>query len=161
MLVRPRCPSRTRRGASLVEGAIVLLVFLTLILGAMDLGMAILRQELVGRIAREAARIASVHGQYAPSGWNGGPWGTGTIDVDSNATGIPLVGELASNGAFSGLNRAQTRVRVEWIDGNTDPEVERNRVRVTVTTTYRPMVTFIFGSPTWTLTGVSAMNILH
>src|SRR3954454_10658349 len=64
-----------RRGAVMVEVAIVLMVFLTLIFGMLDLAIAVFRRHLISEAARMGARQAAVHGSLAPSGWNGGPWG--------------------------------------------------------------------------------------
>ena len=52
----------------------------------------------------------------------------------------------------------ESRVQVEWLDGSNAPG---KRVRVTVTTTYRPMVTFLFGNPAIQLTASSTMLIAH
>src|SRR5687767_5580593 len=87
-----RLRRRDRRPAgSLVETAIVLPVFLTLVLGMIDLGLAVLRFNQCSQAARHACRQASVHGQHAPSGWNGGPWGPTKIDTPATANGIPVV----------------------------------------------------------------------
>jgi Flp pilus assembly protein TadG len=161
MLAPPRLARRRRRGLTLAEAAIVTSVFTTLVLGMFDLGLAAFRQQLVSRAARQGARLAIVHGQSAPSGFNGGTWGTATISTYANASGIPIVTGLASSGALNGLNASQTQVLVEWIDGNNDPEAERNRVRVTVTTPYQPMYSFILGGTAYTLSAASVMTVAH
>lgn len=161
MHIRSRSSTSRRRGAVLAEAAIVMLVFLMLVLGMIDLGIAVQRQQVVSRAARQAARLAIVHGRMAPSGWNGGPWGTATIDQQANATEVPIVAGLVNSGALSGLDLTQTRIKVEWLDGTNDPEAERNRVRTSVKSKYEPMITFIFGSPTFTLGAASTMNIAH
>lgn len=55
-------PSTERRGAAVVEMAVVLPVFLTVILGIIELGRAIMVGQLVTNAARESARLAVVDG---------------------------------------------------------------------------------------------------
>ena len=47
---------------------------------------------------------------------------------------------------------------MQWLDGSNLPE---KRVRVTVTTTWTPVTTFIFGGLTRTLTASAMMPIAH
>jgi Flp pilus assembly protein TadG len=55
-----------RRGAVVLEGAIVMPVLFLLILGVIILGMGVFRYQEMAYLAREGARWASVHGtQYA------------------------------------------------------------------------------------------------
>ena len=72
-----RCPNERvcRRGAAMVEAAIILPVFLLLIFGMIDVGMGVFRNNLLSEAARHGARQAIVHGAFAPTGWDGGPWG--------------------------------------------------------------------------------------
>jgi Flp pilus assembly protein TadG len=53
---------RQRRGATLVESALVLSVTLLLIVGLVVLGLGVFRYQQTAAVAREAARWASVHG---------------------------------------------------------------------------------------------------
>src|SRR5438093_3909775 len=78
-----------RCGVSLVEGAIVFSVFLTLVLGMLDLGIGIFRYHLVSDAARHGARQAIVHGKLGPPQM--AQWGPTTIDVPASTTGVPLV----------------------------------------------------------------------
>jgi hypothetical protein len=52
----------------------------------------------------------------------------------------------------------ESRVRVEWPEGSNAPG---RPVRVTVTSSYRPMLTFLFGNPAIPLTASSTMPIAH
>ena len=153
-----RAAGRTpvRRGAVTVEAAIVVPVFLMLVLGVIDLSIGVLRQETLSHAAREAARHAVVHGQLCPAGWNGGPWGTATIDQPMTASGTPAVDLVKP--ALVTCPEADTRVRVEWPAGSNRPG---SPVRVTVTSVYTPIVTWIFGNPTITLTASSTMPVCH
>ncbi len=64
--MRRRTLMMRRRGASMVEAAIILPVFLTLILGMLDLSTGVFRHQLVSQAARQGVRRAIVHGKLAP-----------------------------------------------------------------------------------------------
>jgi len=145
-----------RPGTSVVEAAIVAVVFFTLVFGMLDLGLGLFRQSLVSQAARQGARQAAVHGRLAPAGWNGGPWGPNTIDVPATANGIPLVDAVKP--FLVGFDLSKTRAKAEWIDGTNEVE---DRVRVTVTNTYQPMFGFIFGGQGIPLSASSTMPIAH
>jgi Flp pilus assembly protein TadG len=162
MIFRNSDRRRRRRGAVLVDAALVMLTFLTLVLGMIDLGIAVFRQQVVSRAAREGARRVIVNGKAAMT-----TWGTAPINSPATAQNVPIVTWLVSGdgqfyrGALPGLNLTATTIQVAWLDGNNDPEATFNRVQVTVSTTYKPMMTFIFGSPTYTLSAASTMTIAH
>jgi hypothetical protein len=106
--------------------------------------------------ARQGARQAIVHGERATPGWKGGPWGpstygpTAATDSDSKAQAIaPYLGAM---------DPAAVQVTVAWPDGS---NAVGKRVQVTLTTSWTPMLGFIFGSPSLTLTGSSQMRIAH
>ena len=145
-----------RTGAATLEAAIVIPVFLLLVLGTIDLGVGVFRHNTLSQAARQGARQAIVHGKLAPAGWNGGPWGPTTIDVPSTATGMPVVDSVKPT--LVGCPPADTRVRVEWPDGG---NAVGDRVRVTVTSKYQPMITWIFGGGTISLSATSTMPIAH
>jgi len=145
-----------RPGTVTVEATVVVLALLIIILGMLDLGLAVFQYHVVSEAARQGARLAIVHGQMAPSGWNGGSWGTTTINKSANTTGTPIVDEIKP--LLVGLDLTQTTIKAEWLDGSNAPE---NRVRVTVSTTYQPCVTFIFGNTSINLSASSTMPIAH
>lgn len=150
--------SRTARrgGVASTEAALVVLTFLTIILGMIDLGNGVFRYKLVSQLARQGARQAIVHGSQAPAGWQGGPcWPATHGPVALNGSAAP---EQALAPYASGLDTAQAQLTVTWLDGNNQAE---SRVRVTVTCPYQPIMTFIFGNPTYTLTATSTMTIAH
>ena len=153
-----------RSGAAMVEAAIVLPVFLLIVLGTIDLGMAVFRYNTLSQAARHGARQAVVHGELARPAFNGGSW------MPSPAgTAPPKVGPLAMTDTSSpvaqavkpmlvGCPEGATTVTVEWPDR--DDKVG-DRVQVTVTSTYQPMVTWIFGGTTLSLRASSTMFIAH
>ena len=84
MIVR-RGKRPIRRGAAMVEAAIILPVFLTLCLGMIDLGMAVFQNNAVAEASRQGARIASVHGSLAPNDGSGTTWGPTSYNAWSGA----------------------------------------------------------------------------
>jgi Flp pilus assembly protein TadG len=145
-----------RRGAAMLEAAIVLPVFLILVLGTIDTGLAVFRHNTLSQAARTGVRHAMVHGENATAGWNGGPWGPTTIDQDMTATGVPVV--AAVQPTLFDMPADQTRIRVEWPDGHNRI---RDSVRVTVTSTYTPMITWIWGGGAISLHATSTMPIAN
>jgi Flp pilus assembly protein TadG len=77
MLLRSSPPKR--RGATLVESALVLNLTILLILGMVVVGLGVFRYQQVSALAREAARWASVHG---------GEWAKETNSSLTTATSI-------------------------------------------------------------------------
>ncbi len=148
--------SRRRPGAVSIEAVVIFLVFMTLCLGMLDLGIGVFQYHVVSEAARQGARQAIVHGQMAPTGWNGGSWGPTTINEKANATGIPLV--TAIQPYLVGIDLSQATIKAQWLDGGNAPD---QRVSVTVTSTYQPCITFIFGDTTYSLSATSTMPIAH
>ena len=158
--MRVRSPRR-RRGATLVEAAIVLGAFLTLVLGMLDLAVGVLRYHVVSEAARQGARLAIVHGALCLPDYDGGPWGPAPLDVAGTADNVPLVAALKRPnppGFLTALDLTETRIHVEWPDGGNQPD---QLVRVTVSTSYRPILTFLFGNPRFMLRATSTMPIAH
>ena len=140
-----------RRGASMVEMAIVLPVFLTLVLGMLDLSIAVLRTHVLANAAREGCRKAMVHGSLSVE-----EWGPATFSGTADADGHPVVALVRPY--LSGMDLSQVTIQVEWPEGSNGLE---KPVRLTASMPYQPMMTFIFGNPTFTLRGSSTMPIVH
>lgn len=146
-----------RRGAAVTELAIVLMVFLILTMGMLDLGVGVFRYHILSQAARHVARRAIVHGELANVL---GTWGPATIDVPASANGVPVV-DGAMDGVsplLIGCDPDKTRIQAEWIDGNNALD---SSVKVTVTSEYTPIMLFIFPSNTITLSASSTMHIAH
>jgi Flp pilus assembly protein TadG len=145
--------SDDRRGAVLVEGAIVLTVFLFLILGTLDLGLATFRYNSLSQAARQGARQAAVHGALATSAM--GNWGptsySGTADDGS-------VYAQAVSPMLAGFNLSNVSITVQWIDGG---NAVQQRVQYTVSTTYTPTITSLFSNISYTQSAASTMPIAH
>lgn len=143
-----------RRGAAMFETAVVLSVFLMLVLGFLDLGVATFRYHLVSQAARHGARQAIVHGSMAPAAM--GTWGPTAVAASANATGVPLVDAVKPY--LIGFDLSQTQVNATWLDGSNDPGL---RVQVVITTSYRPVVPFVLGTTPMNLRGASTLTIAH
>ena len=154
--MRARTRRHARRAAVATETALVLPAFLVIVLGFIDVAVGVARHNSLSHAARHATRQAMVHGNGAPAGWNGGAWGPETIDQPATAAGVPAVDAVRPMLAQCPLD--ESRVRVEWPDGS---NAAGKPVRVTVTSTYRPMVTFLLGNPAIALTASSTMPIAH
>ncbi|NQV28384.1 MAG: pilus assembly protein [Rhodopirellula sp.] len=161
MIRIPRAPLKTRFdldprmtdarcGAVMVETAIVLSVFLLLILGTLDLGIATYRYNTLSQAARQGARQAIVHGKLAPPAMTA--WGPATY---TGTAGDGSVYAQAVSPMLVGFTLSNVTIKVEWPDGG---NTLQQRVRYTVTTPYQPA--FFFGS-TSTLSAVSTMPIAH
>jgi Flp pilus assembly protein TadG len=125
-----------RQGAAMVESAIVLLLTLLLVLGAVVIGLGIFRYQQLASLAREAARYASVRGgQYQKD--------TG----QAAATPQSIYGNvIAAQAVGLDLTQLQSNFQVSWDDGAKMPTYfdyknnvwKSNNVTVTVTYTWIP-----------------------
>ncbi|HUT14608.1 MAG TPA: TadE/TadG family type IV pilus assembly protein [Thermoguttaceae bacterium] len=149
---RRRTRSRNARGTTSVEMALVLLLFLTLVLGMLDLGIGVFRYNLLAQAARQGARQAIVHGTLAD---RLGPWGPQSYSGQGDDS-HPVADAVRPS--LTAFDPSEVGIQADWIDG--DNEFEK-RVRIAVSAPYRPIMTFIFGNPTFTLRGTSTMPIAH
>jgi len=149
-----RCPAlhAARCGATLVETAIVLNLFLLLILGSFDLGIAVYRNNTLSQAARQGARQAAVHGSLAASMT---AWGPSTYN---GTAGDGSVYAAAVSPTLVGFTLANVTIKVEWIDGG---NAAQQRVCYTVSTPYKPIITSFFSSASYTLSAASTMPIAH
>lgn len=142
-----------RSGAVMVEVAVVITVFLTLTLGGVDLLTGVYRNNTLSQAARYGARQAIVHGAFASpkmTVWGPAEHNGTAADGSEFATAVrPML---------VGFPLSQVTIRVEWPDGG---NAIGQRVRFTVSTPYRPLLGFIYGNRTYTLSGVSTMPIAH
>lgn len=144
---------KSRRGATMVETAIIMTVFIALTLGAVDLQIGVYRYNTLSEAARHGARQAMVHGAMAPPAlplWGPGTYAGTAADGSEYASAVrPLL---------VGFPYDAVTLRVEWIDGST---AVGKRVRYTLTTQYSPLLGALVGYPTMTLQAASTMRIAH
>ncbi len=144
-----------RKGVTTVEFALVIMVFITLVLGMLELGIAVFQLNTVSQAARQGARQGIVRGRTADVL---GIW-------DPEVLGNPYTVGLSENSAIPnllqnytpGLFADQTTINVSWPDGNNDID---SHIRYRVSTVHQPFVTLLFTSD-WTFVGESTMPIHH
>lgn len=125
----------SRHGAVLVEAAITLPVFLMLVLGIIDLGIAVQRYNLCAEAARIGARMAIVHGSDAS---RIGPWTSANAEAGIRARIDPLM-------AAAAVNPADVHVAVTYLKttDQRDKNSPGSEVRVRVTVDYKHLVSFL------------------
>jgi Flp pilus assembly protein TadG len=144
---------RSRRGAAVVEGTIVLSVFLVIIFATCDLGLAVLRQNALAETARRVARAAIVRGEDSEPQLN--DWGPSTYsntaahDSEIGATVRP---------ALISMRPASVQVQLTWPDGD---NATGQRVTARVSYDHDPILPFLFGGGPLALRGESTMRIEH
>lgn len=151
MKVLPR--RRARRGAAIVESLFVLMGFLLLILGLVDVGLGVLRNHMLSQAARQGIRQVVVHGEYAPAEWNGGKWGPSTY-TGTAAAEDPIASSIRP--FLTGIDPATVNITVQWLDGTNRVG---ERVQLTVRHAWTPMVLSFLGSKN--LSAASTMRIAH
>jgi Flp pilus assembly protein TadG len=146
--------ARRRQGATVVETAVALVLFVTLLLGTVDLGYGIFRYHILAQSARKLARQATVRGSLADQLGTWGPDSTEITAADSESVAQYIAPSLV------GWDVTKVDIQLDWIDGGNDAETG-DRVRVYLSAPYQPMMTFILGSPAITLSSTSIMRIAH
>lgn len=147
---------RNRRGATVLELSLTLLVFLTLTLGVLDLGIGVFRSHVLSQAARHAARRAAVHGELSNT-----PWHSETplsVSANDNSEDIVSGQDDGIQAMLVGCDLANTDITINWLDGSNEVD---QRVRVTITSPYQPAMSFIFGNNQRTLSASSTMRIAH
>jgi Flp pilus assembly protein TadG len=143
-----------RRGVTTVEAALVFLAFLTLVLGMLDLGLAVFRNHLVCEAARQGARQAIVHGSLAPSAT--GVWGPDPVGpVQAND---PNALAQAVQPFVADFDPGAVTVQARWLDGGNAPG---QRVQVTVNATYPLLLPSLVGVSSLSLHATSTMPVAH
>ena len=142
-----------RRGAALIEAALVLPVFLFIILGSLDLSLAVFRYNSLSAAARRLAREAVVHGTQAPP--QASTWGPTTVTAtgaDSSEVSRAVQPYLPT------FNPKDVQLQIDWLDGDCQPD---HRVRVTLSYPQRSIAGSLFGYGLLSLQAASTMRILH
>jgi Flp pilus assembly protein TadG len=150
-----------RRGAAILETSLVLMAFLILTFGMLDLGIGVFRYIVISHAARQGARRAIVHGQMSPS-----PWGTGQIGpvaVSKSTAAIAGTSRDGIQGMLVGCDTTKTLITVDWAlngsGGTTASNAVGSNVRVTVASPYNPFMWFLGSGGT--LSASSTMQIAH
>jgi hypothetical protein len=142
-----------RAGATTIESAVVLAVFVLVVFVILSLGLSTFRYNALGAAARRVAREAIVHGaRAAPEHLIWGP-----VTYASNAA---AGSEIASTVAeiLPTMSPADVNIQVSWPDGNNR---ENDRVRVRLTYVDTPVLPFMSLQGSLTLTADCTMRIVH
>jgi Flp pilus assembly protein TadG len=157
----------------LVEAAIMSALFLMLVFGMLDLGIALFRKHVVCEAARQGVRNAIVHGYLAPEISTVAAWGPTPAyypaltsrSLYSGSTSYTVQADDASDelaGAIrpylAGLDPSTVTIQIRWPDGDNDLG---NRVTVTVSAPYQHFVPFVFVDNTIAIGASSTMTIVH
>jgi Flp pilus assembly protein TadG len=171
--VRIEAWKRTRSGAALVEASLMTVLFLTLVFGMFDLGIALFRMHVSSEAARQGARIAIVHGYLAPNSSTMNAWGPApsyfsaltSQSLYANATSYTVqaddpADELAGTirPYLVGIDPSTATIGIQWPDGDNG---SGSRVSVSVTAPYHRLMPFLSGDGTTTISGSSTMTIVH
>lgn len=150
---KARRGQRSRFGGTMVETALIIGCWTIVFVGIFDVGIGTLRRNLTAHIARQAARLAIVRGSTSAPEFT--PWGPQTqifsLSDDSEIANTlrPIAGGIATS---------SFQLRLEWLDGNNDPD---SRVRVTVSGVYESVLGAVVGHHSIPLQAKSTMSIVH
>ena len=146
--------AKDRRGATLVEVAIIIPIMVVFVALAIDVVTGVFRFHQVATLARAGARYAAVHaGQYAAE----------------QSSSVVTQAQLKQNVILPqsvGLTSSLLTCTLSWVDSSSYPWTDstdtgvrkQNRVRVAISYQWQPM--FLFGTP-FTLTSTSEMTIAY
>jgi Flp pilus assembly protein TadG len=131
------------RGQSITEMALVLIPFLLVLFGILDLGRGIYAYNSVAEAARELARVTSVHA--------GDPLGGSAETAAVLATQYALIPGLEVP--------VFTCVDITGVAADDDPCLPGNRVRVTVSAPFQPVTPLLLALGTMTMESASSVQI--
>lgn len=138
-----------RRGVAALEAAIVLPVATLILFGALDVALAIQRQNLLTECACRAARLAIVSGEFSTAGLGPATW-TG-LASDSHAFANAIRPMLPT------LKPSSVTIVATWTEGSRDVG---KKVQLKLSTQLPSLYAKLFGS-TWILTAQSTMLIAN
>jgi Flp pilus assembly protein TadG len=145
--------TRRRRdsGQGLVEFSATIIVFLVILMGVVDFGMAIYKFNGVSQAARELARVTSVHPCAVAGALTCSPGGS-TETAEVLATQKNLVPGLGDP-VFTCVDDGGAAVDPNPCDFSKDS------VNVEITAPYRPVTPLLGLTGTWTMKGSSSAQI--
>jgi hypothetical protein len=132
---------------------LVLAALTLIVMGILDVGIAVLRYNGLSDAARRLARCVIVHGAMAQpqhSVWGPEEYAATADDQSEIAAAVrPWLIAAAPE---------DVSIRVQWIDGDNQPN---QRVRVTLQYAHERFVPLLFGGSPVPLEAVSTMQIAH
>ena len=138
-------------GQGLVEFSLTIIVFLVVLMGVVDFGMAIYKYNGVSQAARELARVTSVHPCAVVGALTCTPGGSAETQ-EVLATQKNLVPGLLDP-VYTCVDDSGTPVAPNPCDFSKDS------VQVEVTADYRPITPLLGLTGTWTMKGSSSAQI--
>ena len=165
--------TRSRRGSAgqaLVETALILPLFLTLLLGIVDMGRAVWATTSLASAAREAARYAIVHGGTASNTYPVGPAGPeAVIPTASQSCPHPspskqsIINAGVAAAIAGGSNVTVTVCYGSGCSGNTDTtnNVRGQPITVVVSSNVDLVLPSLLGRSSFNLSGSSTMVVNH
>lgn len=144
---------RWRRGATVIESAIVVPVLFLVLFSLLDLGFAATRFNTLSECSRCIAREVAIHGAFAPDA--SGSWGpepySGTLADDN---------DLVRAGQASSvlMDPGDVAVAITWIDEDNLP---RDRVRVELRYEHLPLLSGISPWGDFEITSTTIMRIVN
>jgi hypothetical protein len=149
----PIRPIRLRRGATLVELAISLMVLLSCIMALIELSMLVLRNQQITEVSRHVARAVSVRGNLANQLGSLGPGQLSGNGGDGTTIGTLISQRLAVPDLES------VTYTVTWIDGGNDAR-DDHRITVSISYPHNSIMAF-FGRGSWILQASTIVHIVH
>jgi len=135
----------------LVEFSMVIIVFLVILMGIVDFGMAIYKYNGVSQAAREIARATSVHPCATA--------GALTCDVSSSRSVETTQVINTQKNLIPGLGDP-TITCIDQSGVSSSPcDFSKDSVRVVITAPYRPITPLLGLTGTWTMEGSSSAQI--
>ena len=138
-----------QEGQGLVEFALSIVIFLVLLMGVVDFGMAVYKFNGVSEAAREIARVTSVHPCVVPDALTCTPGGsaetTAVISVQKNL--VPAL----TDPVITCVDVAGAPV--------TPCDFSKHSVQVEITAPYKPVTPLLGLTGTWTMKGSSSAQI--
>jgi Flp pilus assembly protein TadG len=138
-------------GQGLVEFSLTIIVFLVILMGVVDFGMAIYKYNGVSEAARELARVTSVHPCAVAGALTCTPGGSAETAAVL-ATQKNLVPGLADP-TFTCVDQSGAAVAPDPCDFSKDS------VQVEITAPYHPATPLLGLTGTWTMKGSSSAQI--
>lgn len=145
--------AHNRRGATVVEGAIVLSSLVIVLFGMLDLSLLVLESNTAAEASRRMCRTAVVHGQMASPQLT--VWGPTTVTGtagDGTEYAQALDPELVT------FNLSNVNYTINWLDGSNQPGY---RVQVIVNFQYQPLMPFILGGSAIPISMDTTMQVAH
>ena len=145
-------PPTPRNGVAAMEFVFVFSVFFVIVLGFLDLGVLLLRHNLLADAAQRVSREAAVHGgRSVPANQRWGPSAISTTGSNSQINDV-IVPSLTTMAA------SDIQVDVQWTDGDNRPG---SRVQVTLSYQHEAIVPYVWSKDLLALQGSCVARIAH